>query len=399
MASEGQNMPFYTDVVDKVAAVCAERYDAIPTNSGQQSQTKYDDVYQILGEIDQRLSGAANPSALETLIRAYKNRLKLDQVMTAMDLATESPLLEILDCADDRLVQCLTRVVCESGCIERLDGEQAQLFIDFAYEVLRTRGSPTLHNVSPRVFNKSFDFTETNGFVLRRSISRLSERTRKMPSGLVIEGVILSDNFPWYSGAFGDVFVGELDGKKVAIKRMRVHQQQTPEERDYINKNLCREVLMWSLLNHPNVLPFHGVSNLFPQIGVPGIVSPFLSHGNVAIYLKEQGRSYALIWKLLTEIVAGLQYLHDNNIVHGDLRPPNILIDDDGKIKLSDFGLANFADSSLQSTSYPGAGAQSPELYFYESFGLADYRPSKEADVFAIGTVCWEVCRFNHSQP
>lgn len=58
--------------------------------------------------------------------------------MTAMDLATESPLLEILDCADDRLVQCLTRVVCESGCIERLDGEQAQLFIDFAYEVRMT---------------------------------------------------------------------------------------------------------------------------------------------------------------------------------------------------------------------------------------------------------------------
>lgn len=64
---------------------------------------------------------------------------------------------------------------------------------------------------------------------------------------------------------------------------------------------------------------------------------------------------------------------------------PNILIGDDGYAKLCDFGLANFADSSLQSTSNPEAGAPSPERF------RDNYRPTKEADVFAVGTVLWEV--------
>ena len=46
--------------------------------------------------------------------------------------------------------------------------------------------------------------------------------------------------------------------------------------------------------------------------------------------------------RMLSEVAAGLAYLHDNQIVHGDLRGANVLIAEDGTAKLSDFGLSKF---------------------------------------------------------
>ena len=59
---------------------------------------------------------------------------------------------------------------------------------------------------------------------------------------------------------------------------------------------------------------------------------------------------------------------------------------------MADFGLVNFADSTLMSVSGTEAGAITPELYFYkEEFGMEKYTSSEAGDVFAFGSVCWQV--------
>lgn len=58
---------------------------------------------------------------------------------------------------------------------------------------------------------------------------------------------------------------------------------------------------------------------------------------------------------------------------------------------MADFGLANFADSTIGSVSATECGAVCPERYFPEEFGIQDYIPTKASDIFAFGIVCFEV--------
>lgn len=53
-----------------------------------------------------------------------------------------------------------------------------------------------------------------------------------LPSGLVIKGVVLTNKVPFDVGSFGDVFMGDLNGQKVAIKQIRVYLKDTQEMRD-----------------------------------------------------------------------------------------------------------------------------------------------------------------------
>ena len=74
---------------------------------------------------------------------------------------------------------------------------------------------------------------------------------------------------------------------------------------------------------------------------------------------------------------------------------PNILIDDAGHVRLADFGLSNFVDSTSASTSFGHSSAiawLAPELLVPEELGLDTYRPTMASDVYALGSVCWEVC-------
>lgn len=108
----------------------------------------------------------------------------------------------------------------------------------------------------------------------------------------------------------------------------------------------------------------------------------------------------------------GLAYLHNEGIVHGDLRgvrfqstmklslqtkgifQPNILVDIDRTVKLADFGLAVFAEGASRnygSTRGGNARWLAPELIYPEHFGLTSDRPTRTGDVFALGCVCVEV--------
>ncbi|KAJ3480613.1 hypothetical protein NLI96_g8216 [Meripilus lineatus] len=315
------------------AEICCARYCTTPFDNRQEVQERFNSAYKLLEEIEQ-YSYEQNSFLVKALIQGYRNRLKLNQVIQIIEVTHESRLTETMDDADNEIVDCLNRLGSDDDGyhMQQLCSEDIQDFIDLVYEILRSHAiSESPRRVIPPVFNRNLRFDETCRKSLHRRVSRLAEEARKLPSGLVVNGVTQLDIFPWASGSYGDVYVGDLGGQKIAIKRMRVYQRNSLDEGDKLDK--------------------------------------------------------------LIEIVAGLHYLHTHNIVHGDLRPPNILIDDVGHVKLSDFGLANFADSTLQSVSNPEAGSQSPERHFPDllsSLGVSDYLPTKEVDVFALGTVCWE---------
>ena len=96
------------------------------------------------------------------------------------------------------------------------------------------------------------------------------------------------------------------------------------------------------------------------------------------------------------QIAIGLEYLHNEGIVHGDLHGGNVLIDENGNARLTDFGLSLIADaSSYNYGSTHGGGAfrwQAPELIDPEAFKLNSSRPTTASDIFSFACTGIEVC-------
>ena len=108
-----------------------------------------------------------------------------------------------------------------------------------------------------------------------------------------------------------------------------------------------REVEVLCQFNHPNIVP---ILDFGEHEGSPFIVMPFLSKGTLADRLEHGPLSPKEGARLMNDISAALAYAHERGVVHRDIKPSNILIDDEGKGLLSDFGLAHMHDQSQSLT-------------------------------------------------
>ncbi|KAG9012381.1 hypothetical protein FRB93_001804 [Tulasnella sp. JGI-2019a] len=127
--------------------------------------------------------------------------------------------------------------------------------------------------------------------------------------------------------------------KVVAVKRMFSYLEK--DRRTAIR--LVREITIWSDLNHRNVLKMLGFY-LSEALDQALIVCPLLEYGSVDHYLQTCEPAPTLEKRLqwALGVLKGLQFLHTqtNPITHGDVKPANVLIGDDGEAVLCDFGLA-----------------------------------------------------------
>jgi len=235
--------------------------------------------------------------------------------------------------------------------------------------------SPT---VNPSLKNRCF-----------RVLRKVSHSHAVLPKSYYPGGVTLSDAIPYASGGFADIWKGQRDGNQVCVKAFRT---QTTGNLDKIKRRFYREIIGWKYVSHPNVLPFHGVSEaLFPFC----IITPWLSNGNIIEYTKKNQRVNRL--QLLAQTVCGLEYLHSLSIVHTGINPGNILIDDDGTACLGDFGITGVitdptvVEPGSTTTSRPGVVRyMAPELLNPPQFSLPNSNPSKESDVYSLAMTAYE---------
>ncbi|KAK7689557.1 hypothetical protein QCA50_007349 [Cerrena zonata] len=243
--------------------------------------------------------------------------------------------------------------------------------------------------------------------ILRRKCNDLG----KLPSTLYLDDV----RFPgsgWpqaiEGGSFSDVYMALKGESKVALKVLRIHQNNDEKRQKTLRKRFLSEVLLWASCNHEYVLPFLGVDTAnFPH-GLC-MVLPWMKHGKVLCKLRlwrKQKDPIAIKtqvdeWVWIVQIAKGLAYLHTLGIIHGDLRAANILLDENYNIKLADFGLSLVADDIVtQATTIERTPNWiAPELVNPEKFGRKSSKPTLAGDVYAFGCVTIELYTGNPPYP
>ncbi|CCO33600.1 Putative serine/threonine-protein kinase/receptor R831 [Rhizoctonia solani AG-1 IB] len=98
--------------------------------------------------------------------------------------------------------------------------------------------------------------------------------------------------------------------------------------------------------------------------------------------------------KLCAQLAGAIAYLHEQNVIHGDIKGPNVLISDEGDVQVTDFGVSIMDHREIEfSVTSTGAGTQrwqAPEIL------RGDSDSSKEADVYALGMTMIEVYTGKH---
>ncbi|KAG6915138.1 hypothetical protein DXG01_013077, partial [Tephrocybe rancida] len=199
---------------------------------------------------------------------------------------------------------------------------------------------------------------------------RLSTNSGHYPACYKLDQVVQVGKDFVSGGAFGDIYKGKFD--------------------DHVE--ISKETILWGQLSHPNILPFYG---LFRFDGRVYFVSPWMEHGDIRMYLMHNPG--APRFKLALDVANGLAYLHENEIIHGDLKGPNILIDDAGRAVLADFGLSSVSDCDIIAWMSQSAGAskggsviwQAPELFDIQNDKIVNNTTA--SDVYAWGCVCFEI--------
>ncbi|KAG8934245.1 hypothetical protein FRC02_010306 [Tulasnella sp. 418] len=160
-------------------------------------------------------------------------------------------------------------------------------------------------------------------------------------------------------GGFSDIWLGRLRNKdgntfEVAVKELRM--QGKPLNRSYkalLRDRFCQEVVLWSKLCHPNIVPLLGyIVTVDKETAFPGLISPWYNKGDVVNYLKANPEANRK--QFLLDVVSALQYLHGLAFIHGDIKGGNVLIDMNDKACLCDFGMSKLHKDVEELTDYVG---------------------------------------------
>ncbi|KAK3129970.1 hypothetical protein QOZ80_6BG0487250 [Eleusine coracana subsp. coracana] len=140
-------------------------------------------------------------------------------------------------------------------------------------------------------------------------------------------------------GAFGQVYLGmNLDsGELLAVKQVLIGTSNATREKAQAHiKELEEEVKLLKNLSHPNIVRYLGTVR---EEDTLNILLEFVPGGSIQSLLGKLGSfPEPVIRKYTKQILQGLEYLHNNAIIHRDIKGANILVDNKGCIKLADFG-------------------------------------------------------------
>ncbi|PGH18894.1 STE/STE11/BCK1 protein kinase [Polytolypa hystricis UAMH7299] len=210
---------------------------------------------------------------------------------------------------------------------------------------------------------------------------------QRQPTFRIIRGQLIG------KGTYGRVYLGmNADtGDILAVKQVEVNQKAAGHDKDRIKEMMAaldQEIDTMQHLEHPNIVQYLGCERGDLNIS---IYLEYIPGGSIGSCLRKHGKfEESVVRSLNRQVLSGLAYLHDQGILHRDLKADNILLDLDGTAKISDFGISkktdniygNDATNSMQGSVFWMA----PEVVQSQGQGY-----SAKVDIWSLGCVVLEM--------
>jgi mitogen-activated protein kinase kinase kinase len=194
-------------------------------------------------------------------------------------------------------------------------------------------------------------------------------------------------------GTFGRVYLGMnmTTGELIAVKQVEVNPKAAGHDKDKIRemvRSLDIEIDTMKDLDHPNIVSYLGCERKEYSIS---IFLEYIPGGSVGSCLRKHGKfDEPIVSSLTKQTLSGLAYLHNEGILHRDLKADNILLDLDGTCKISDFGISKKTDdiygNDVTNSMQGSVFWMAPEVIRSQGQGY-----SAKVDIWSLGCVVLEM--------
>ena len=189
-------------------------------------------------------------------------------------------------------------------------------------------------------------------------------------------------------GAMGVVYLARdpLIGRLVALKTFRIGYSVKDQELEQFRIRFMREAQSAGILTHPNIVTIHDVVEQSEE-GLAFIAMEYVRGTNLKQILQgDQPLTLQFIVDVVAQVGEALDYAHSNRVIHRDVKPANILITADNRVKITDFGIARIDTSNL---------TQEGQLLGTPNYMAPEQIQGREvdwrADLFSLGVVLYEM--------
>ncbi|GBC03541.1 hypothetical protein RclHR1_05190005 [Rhizophagus clarus] len=213
--------------------------------------------------------------------------------------------------------------------------------------------------------------------------------------------------FKWIKGAligmgsFGCVYLGlnSITGELMAVKQVELPTGQSANEqrKKSMLDALQREISLLQELHHENIVQYLGSQhdeetlNIFLEY-VPG--------GSVATMLNNYGPlEETLVRSFNRQILQGLNYLHEKDIIHRDIKGANVLVDNKGGIKISDFGISKKVEDQIMATASVSRPSLQGSVFWMAPEVVKQTSYTSKADIWSLGCLIVEMFTGTHPYP
>jgi serine/threonine protein kinase len=182
-------------------------------------------------------------------------------------------------------------------------------------------------------------------------------------------------------GGMGRVYrATDSGGAEAAVKIVKAELARDP----IFRRRFDREAKVAQRVDHPHVVP---VIEAGEQDGIPYLAQVFISGGSLEDRIKRDGPlPLPETVRICTAVASGLDALHTEGLIHRDVKPANILLNDEGTPYIADFGLAKDRDASVLTK----AGQALGSMDYMAPEQIRGEEVSAQSDVYALGCVMYE---------